>query len=197
MFMAMLLIVQPVKATQVNRFYAVFIVGTEEFPINAQYLYSHLVNFYGLDEWFGSLYRCTKREARDAVAQLANASNYGDLVLIYIAAHGGGYNITNNRVIGRIDYDGDEGPEVYNETTGMWFGVDEGVAMWPYEQTGQVDDTTIYWDDELRDDLQRVRYGRMIICIEGCKFLNSTENDRLGCYSGGFIVAKNYGWRRT
>lgn len=135
-----------------------------------------LKNYYGFDNsnLFFQLEATRDDLHRTLIDWLASKSNYGDLVFIFLAAHGGGWNGTGIEG-GRIDVDGDEGPEVYNATSGEWFGVDECLY---FDRDG-----SLYWDDELKQDLANIKYGRMIIFIVGCKSENATE----GCFSGGFI----------
>jgi hypothetical protein len=58
----------------------------------------------------------------------------------------------------------DEGNEIWNETSEEWIGVDECLLL---------SDGT-YWDDEFKQDLDCLTYGRLVVSI-------------MACYSGGLI----------
>jgi len=166
----------PVKASSINKFWAVIIIGNSPADRNAFRLNDILSTYYDVDEVDGPLY-CSKEMARAEITEwLASRSDYGDLVLIFFTCHGVGYDIKTGEINGRIDVDGDEGPEIYNASSSEWFGVDEGLVMY---------DNQIYWDDELKEDLKSVKYGRLIVLVEACKLENST--DGLSCYCGGLI----------
>ena len=76
-----------------------------------------------------------------------------------------------------IDFDGDGiiEPDVYA-------GVDECLKIetnddvWPPEYDN-------YWDDEMKEDLDTLDYGKMVVLLEACRVVNETG----ACFSGGFI----------
>jgi hypothetical protein len=170
------------RAHNINKKWAVLISGfsdpSENMDRDFSILKSILSTYYGFADsnMFFQLYAISETVHSALTDWLASRSNYGDLVFIFIASHGGGYNNRYGQIEGgRIDADGDEGPEVYNATSGKWFGVDECLHF-------QMD-RSLYWDDQMKQDLATIKYGRMIAFIYGCEFENSTEH----CFSGGFI----------
>jgi hypothetical protein len=92
----------------------------------------------------------------------------------FAAAVGDTFIIRGNKLDkGRVEINGDEGYEHFNATSEEEFGVDEGLRL-------QRDNST-YWDDELAQDLENLKYGTLILLFQACK----TEN--ASCFSGGFI----------
>jgi len=104
-----------------------------------------------------------------------------DILLIYFATHGGGFNGTSFDAAGnpmleegaRIDKSGDETLE-HQYPNGTWFGVDECI----YLSAGT---DHYYYDDELKQDLDAINYGTLIVMFQACITENGT------CFSGGFI----------
>lgn len=171
--------VVPVKAHKPRHTWAALVSGFVYETVDDEFdkLRSILTTWYGFDDT-NLFYRlwAPKQGLKDAITWLSDHSDYGDQVFLYIGTHGGGWDSEENCLHrGRIDPDGDEGPELYNATSGQWYGVDECLYF--------EGDDGIYWDDELASDLSSVKCGTMIAVIFGCKFENSTE----GCYTGGFI----------
>jgi len=175
-----------IEASAIEGLWAVIISGFMPWPIgrgtidNDLYdLRATLYDHYGFNAY--NTYYCLQATAetlQDAINWLASKSDSDDLVFIFLASHGGGWKLPEAKLEGgRIDSDGDEGPEVWNETADCWFGVDECLY---FERDGSV-----YWDDDLRDDLANIAYGRMIIVFISCRFENQTEG--YSCFSGGFI----------
>jgi len=125
----------------------------------------------------------TKENVRWAIREwLHSNSDEDDIVFIYFSCHGGGFNgtgfnmTTGNPILegGRIDESGDEGNE-HQYPNGTWFGVDENVWIYGFENA------EYYWDDELAKDLSFVSYGSLTVMFQACK------NENASCYSGGFI----------
>jgi hypothetical protein len=146
------------KAHHVARFWVVFIVGTYEFSKNADIFREILVDYYNPDDVFYQRCFCTDNARNALTGWLAERSELGDLVLIFFSCHGGGYDINNGEIKGgRIDENGDEGLEHYNETSCSWFGVDECLFFDTYDR---------YWDDQMKGDLAEIKYGRMIVCFD-------------------------------
>jgi len=143
---------------------------------------------------------------------LGERSNGDDLIFIFFFSHGGGVYQYNETFAflegGRWELDSDEGDE-YAETeigigtydswkdewtveqagidfngngileNDVYAGVDECIAidtayMGPYDR---------YWDDEVKEDIDTLSYGRLVFFFEGCKVLNQSQH----CFSGGFI----------
>jgi len=144
---------------------------------NIQYLYAEPERQIG---WVDNA--STKQNVQWTIREWLPAHSDGDdIVFIYFSCHGGGFNNTfdgdGNPTLegGRIDdVGGDEGNE-HQYPNGTWFGVDENVWIYGFENP------EYYWDDELADDLSLVSYGSLTVMFQACK----TEN--ASCFSGGFI----------
>jgi hypothetical protein len=67
----------------------------------------------------------------------------------------------------------------------VYAGVDECIYVDIFHDQMMDDEYRFvkYWDDEVREDLATLNYGRLVFFFEGCKLTNQT----LTCYSGGLI----------
>ena len=151
--------------------------------------------------------RSNKEDLRKAIKTWKSGSTESDsddLLFIYIESHGGGYCAEEGELYGpkeelidgsrgdqrdegdefretdiKIDFDGDGVLE-----SDVWGGIDECIAVKPYENSPIKE---YYWDDEVKEDLdylaQNGKYGRLVFFWNGPMLPNSTE----GCFSGGFI----------
>ena len=164
-------------------YYALIICHTTfeaYFMGDAAYMYHTLRFHYAFDKIY-YLHDLTDREGVNASATkdnvrlainttLANWSDENDVVFIFFTDHGAGYSHSGNvissfaRVDGSMGDSLDEGNEIWNETSEEWIGVDECLCL---------SDGT-YWDDEFKQDLNCLTYGRLVVAI-------------MACYSGGFI----------
>jgi len=110
----------------------------------------------------------------------------GASIFIYFASHGVGYCTAENKLYGgRIEEDGDEGPEHF--INGSRVGVDEGIQLFA--------DDSIYWDDEMKADLEWLNTRLVIstIMLQSCY----SEDVNGTCFSGGFIDDLSSKYRRT
>jgi len=64
----------------------------------------------------------------------------------------------------------------------VYVGVDECLGIQTDYDTREYEQ---YWDDEFAQDLDTLDCGKLVLLIEACKAINSTESE--GCFSGGFI----------
>lgn len=121
----------------------------------------------------------------DAVATKENVRYYfsswlrqnsGLNTYIYITSHGAGFNITRSSLEGgRWDTNGDEGNEHF--VNGTWRGVDEGIMLQA--------DNSIYWDDEMKEDLNwTLTKAICTVMLQNC-YIEGISN--MTCFSGGFI----------
>ncbi|RLE41381.1 hypothetical protein DRJ16_06410, partial [Candidatus Woesearchaeota archaeon] len=174
------------------RYWALIINGDSSFIADTDYMYHTLTHHYVFDGVYylspsfphpGVNARATKANVRSAITDwLTDHSDSNDIVLIYFSGHGGGYHHEHRSIEGgRIDISGDEGSEVRESTLGYdanndgdtddWVGIDE--CLWIGNEQ--------YWDDEMREDLSTLNYGRLII------ILDAGAGNISRCFSGGFI----------
>jgi hypothetical protein len=165
----------------------IVIVSSYEFRFDAYYAHVALEKYYNVFDENSVQYLAeyptaaidpqnvdnasTKQNVRWAISQWLRRSSFDDTIFIYFSCHGGGAYADGTLEGGRIDLDGDEGSE-HLSSSGGWFGVDECLWVNWKEQ---------YWDDELKSDLQNLKYKQLIAMFHSCKTLNGT------CFSGGFI----------
>lgn len=155
--------------TPIDKLWALIIRGyPSEMRPDPEYLRDVLVNHYQFSGIYfkGSLGFPGRDYIKQAIANIPSDSD--DLVFIFIMSHGVG--MDNGRV------DGSEGDPVDEAD-----GIDEGLILeegYPGHVT-----TSLYWDDDLKEDLASLNYGRLVLLLQGCKVDNQTE----GCYTGGFI----------
>lgn len=141
-----------------------------------------------------------KQDIREAITDwIGSRSDSDDLVFIYIEGHGTGYDLEEGCLDGPEDaIDGsrgdprDEGDE-FRETdinidfdedgvleSDVWGGIDESIMVLNSLMGGIPE---YYWDDEVKEDLATLSYGRLIFFWNGPKLPNSTGS----CHSGGFV----------
>jgi len=168
-------------------FWALIICGSRDgsFPMDSAYMYHILKEHYAFDDdhiYYLHVYGgdpvdglSTKANVTWAITHwLQERSDFNDVIFIYFTSHGGGY---QTRPVagyppglydGRYDKSGDEGLEHFEGTIGMdangdgdkndEVGFDESIEL----QDG------LYWDDELKRDLNTLRYGTLIMVRQGC-----------------------------
>jgi hypothetical protein len=159
-----LAIVSPVSADDSAKSWALIVDGDDLFAGDSAYMYHVLHDHYGTIPGVNG--SATKENMRSAISNwLYSKSDSNDIIFIFFSNHGGGYNTkTGNLSGGRWDSSFDEGNEHY--IGNQWKGVDECICF-PRENQS-------YWDDELKEDLDYLAYGKLIfICF--------------ACYSGGFV----------
>ena len=184
----------------IDKLWALIVCGYLEFQPDCQYIYDVLTEHYNFSDIAYLTHSPSdprktfpfldKNWTRWHITDwLGNRSDSDDLIFIYIMSHGGGFNgttfIDGEPVLegGRIDGSGDqedpqdEGNEhQYQYPNETYFGVDECISIW----NGSYPDEA-YWDDEVRNDLANLTYGKLIFFYSGCKVGNQS------CFSGGFI----------
>jgi hypothetical protein len=107
----------------------------------------------------------TKANVHSAITDWLSNADANDIIFIYLECNGKGYNVTSGEYpIEAFDVSGDEGLEHYNSTTEEWFGVDECMLLYGWEEQNW----EIYWDDELAADLDTLSYGELILFIPAC-----------------------------
>jgi hypothetical protein len=130
-----------------------------------------------------------------ALANWLNSSSTPDTqVWIWIFCHGAGlfhhsplyYTDPEwwSLEMGRVEENSDEGSEINEVFIGgsnRMVGIDEGLYLSP-SSGGE-----IIWDDEFKDWLRGVNYGRMVIFIGACRSVEASENETGSCFGGGFI----------
>lgn len=164
-------------------YYAIIICSCSEpwFLGDAAYMYHILRYHYAFDEIYylhtftdyeGVNASATKDNVRLAInTTLASWSDENDSVFIFFTDHGCGYDVSENMMSSYARIDGsmgdplDEGNEIWNETSSEWIGVDECLKL----AFGKY-----YFDDEFKQDLDCLTYGRLVVAI-------------MACHSGGFI----------
>jgi len=154
-------------------------ITLHSFKADAAYMYHVLRHHYIFDEIYylhvltdveGVNASATKDNVRLAInTTLASWSDENDVVFIFFTGHGGGYDhhdkaMEGGRIDGSMGDPLDEGSEIWNDTSEEWIGVDECLYT-HYDK---------YWDDEFKEDLNSLTYGRLVIAV-------------LACYSGGLI----------
>jgi hypothetical protein len=162
------------------RYWGVIVAGTDggvqSIPRDANYMF-HVLNvhyrFDGIEylsydtSYVGVDKRATRNSTREAIREWLNRSDDNDVIFIFIAAHGGGYNSHTGELSEEQSIEGlggDEGDEIWNVTAQEWVGIDECFYI----------GNEIYWDDELRADIANLNYGRLVF-------------SSLACFSGGMI----------
>jgi len=189
MFLALLPTISVSASSWTSKRWAIIATGYLAFDGYTDYANSVLEK-YSFDE-ISNLGVAYKEEIRNAITSLAEVSDSDDLIFIYIASHGGGWDdefgliapfptcIDGSRgdlvdeglevteTLLQRDIDGDE--EIEDD---VWAGIDEGIAINP-DGGWEAD---YYWDDEVREDLAQLNghYRRLFFFFDGC-------------YSGGFI----------
>jgi len=180
---------------QIHKRWAVIICGWLGFMYDPDTIYDLLTTQFHFDE---VMYLSTsfatnisnprvsdmanKENVRWALSSWLSRSDGDDLVFVYVSSHGGGCNSTGQLCGGRVDTDGDEPLKDYWDGT-KWVGVDESIFLQKYPSDPP--DFEYYWDDEMKEDLSTISFGRLVVMFQSCKTENSTSE--LSCFSGGFI----------
>jgi hypothetical protein len=193
------LLLAEVGATEPPRMWVLIVCGSTgpSFHCDTTYMYhiiTHHTRYDGIDYLstatsdIGVNQTATKDQVRLAInTTLASWSTESDIVFIFFASHGVGYNTVDDRIEdGR--YNGTQGdisdPNDENQNSELrngtgWVGVDEGI------QIGNMPDDQIYWDDELKNDLGYV-HGNIIFVIQGC--FSGGLIDDLSIYGSNRII---------
>jgi len=107
----------------------------------------------------------TKANVHSNITDWLSNADANDIIFIYLECNGRGYNVTSGEYPSEaFDVSGDEESEHYNSTTQEWFGVDECMLLYGWEEQ----DWQIYWDDELAADLDTLSYGELILFLPAC-----------------------------
>jgi hypothetical protein len=133
---------------------------------------------------------------------LKENSDSDDIIFMFLCAHGTGYYLGTDASIGNNTiHEGagiecppkDEGNETKESTLGHdfnndndtddWVGIDEALKF--IYGTGEPPDgkTIYYYDDELKQALGTLQYGRLVVLLQSC--VNGATNET--CFCGGFI----------
>lgn len=151
--------------TPIDELWALIVCGyPSEMGLDPQYMRNVLVSHYQFSEVRYIYELSYPNEGKDMIRNAIRdiPSDGDDLVFIFFMSHG----------CQRDDVDPVDEAD----------GIDEGFKL--EEAWGMVGyHYEYYWDDEFKEDLAALNYGRLVLLLQGCKVENQTE----GCYSGGFI----------